>query len=201
MKSLIIGIVLAFIGYLPPGNLNLQVIQMSSRHKTKDLFAFIFGICIAEWLYSFLVLYGIDWLHTMPVLIKVLDWSIIPLFIGIAIAIWFRKEVHPDEKSKASRAFAKGLFFAFFNPLIVPYWFVWGAYLISNQWIQRDLSSIILFASGTVIGAFLCMGMFAYAGKQVFKRVELEQKTLNRVLAGLLFCLAIYQGIRLLMEI
>ena len=74
MKNLIVGIVLSFIGYLPPGNLNLQVIQMSSRHKSKDLIAFIIGICIAEFFYSLFVLHAIDWLHSMPILIRVLDW-------------------------------------------------------------------------------------------------------------------------------
>ena len=201
MKNLIVGIVLSFIGYLPPGNLNLQVIQMSSRHKSKDLIAFIIGICIAEFFYSLFVLHAIDWLHSMPILIRVLDWSIVPLFIGIAVAIWFRKEVHANENAKASKAFAKGLFYALFNPLIIPYWFVWGAYLISNHWIQREALHLTLFASGTVIGAFICMGMYAYAGKQLLKRVELEQKTLNRFLACVLFGLALYQGIRLLTEI
>lgn len=198
MLYFIAGAILAFLGFMPPGNINLQVIQMAASHRKRELASFIGGAAIVEFIYCFMVIKSMEWITRHEIVIKILNWAIIPTFIGLAIYMFLKKEEHPKGKPMVAMSMMKGFLMNLTNPVQIPFWLIWGLYMLNNGWIDRETKSIVIFSLGSMLGAFLGLGVFAYTGHKLFQKIDLNQKWLNRIIGMVFIGLAVYQLVRLI---
>src|SRR3954466_6718852 len=92
-----IGFVLGFVGYLPLGNINLSVVQMSVSGERKKWQLFILFAAIMEFIYCFGCLYGMDRLLQQPQLIVLLNWSAVAIFLMLGLYT-FAHTFRPEAK-------------------------------------------------------------------------------------------------------
>jgi len=187
------GLILAFLSYLPPGNLNLSVIQMSAVRRKRDLFSFISAVAIVEFVYSFLAIKSMEWLTEQTTLFLWLNYLMIPFFLILAIYIWRKKEEHPHAQPIPAKSFLKGLLLAGVNPIQIPFWLIWGLWLLKYNFVSKETHALLIFSLGTVAGTFLSLGTFAYAGRKLFEKLDVNQKWLNRAIAIFFIFLAALQ--------
>ena len=143
--GLAFGFLLGFVGYLPPGNINLTVVQISVSGSRNKYGLFILFAAFMEFIYCFGCLYGMDRLIQQPQLILFLNWSavIIFLFLGTSIILIANKT---DSSESSSPSIKKGILIALLNPLQVPFWLVWGVYVFQNHLVKSHTVSIALFS-------------------------------------------------------
>ncbi len=83
--GLAFGFVLGFVGYLPLGNINLTVVQMSVSHSKKNWQMFILFAALMEFIYCFGCLYGMDQLLQQQQLMVYLGWSAVVIFLLLGL--------------------------------------------------------------------------------------------------------------------
>lgn len=190
------GFVLGFMGYLPPGNINLTVVQLALSESKKRIWIFTLLAMLMEFLYCVGCLTGLDLLLHQPQLVIILKWASVFVFSLLGLLSFF----HNEEASKAHAlsGFSRGIFAVVINPLQIPFWLIWGVYLTDNKWISGDILSIIFFALITSMGTFCVLWMYAIGGKRIIEKMKLERKLIDRSIGLLLIGLALWQLFKLL---
>jgi threonine/homoserine/homoserine lactone efflux protein len=191
-----IGFVLGFIGYLPLGNINLSVVQMSVSGETRKWQLFILFAAIMEFIYCFGCLYGMDRLLQQPQLIVFLNWSAVAIFLVLGLYTF----VHTfrPQKTTDSSSLQRGVMVAIFNPLQIPFWMIWGVYVFQNGWVMSEVVSIAIFSFLCSLGTSAVLWLYAVAGKKLVEKLNVNRNILNRFIGSLLIVLAIFQTIKLL---
>jgi threonine/homoserine/homoserine lactone efflux protein len=86
LLTFFLGILANFLGYIPPGNINLTVVQLSINRGSKQTNNFIASFCLIELLLTFLIVRGAQWLSHTVKLTLYIDWVMVFLFsIGSSI--------------------------------------------------------------------------------------------------------------------
>ncbi len=194
----ITAFLLGFVGYLPPGNINLTVVQLSVDHHKRQWQAFILLAAVMEFIYCYASMAGIQMLRSDTKLIAALNWSGVVIFFALGLFSLLHKEKPESEKTLFSSSIKRGVFVAIFNPLQIPFWLVWGAYVMENGWVQNTRASIGLFTVVCTIGTIMVLYMYALAGKAIVARLNVNRNLLSKIIGGLLVFLAIVQTIKLL---
>ena len=196
MLAAAFGFMLGFMGYLPPGNINLTVVQLALHDSKNRLWAFIIFATVMEFLYCLGCLTGLDLLLRQPHLLIVLQWAAVFLFALLGLLSFFHNE--DTSKIQALSGFGRGVVTAALNPLQVPFWLIWGVYLTENKWIDGNLLSTIIFALVTSIGTTCILWIYAVGGKKLVETMKLERKLLERMIGILFIVLAFWQLFKLL---
>jgi threonine/homoserine/homoserine lactone efflux protein len=192
---IILGFVLGFMGYLPLGNINLTVVQLSLGDSAKKLWGYILFASFMEFVYCVGCLEGMEVLLGKPDWVIILKWAAVVIFTLLGLLSFFHKE--DGQKFRVS-GLSRGLFAATINPLQIPFWLVWGVYMIQNKWLHNDLPSIVIFAIITATGTVAILWLYAVGGKKLVEKLKLERKVLDRIVGVLLIGLAVWQLCRLI---
>ncbi len=196
ISTIAFGFVLGFIGYLPPGNINLTVVQLALGSTRKHIWYFILFAALMEFFYCVGCLMGLDLLMRQPQLVIVLQWLAVFIFILLGLLSFFHKEDAGTGKVQTFSGYSRGLFAAFINPLQIPFWLVWGVYL--NDLLKGGVLITVIFAFVTSCGTALILWLYAVGGKKLVEKMKLERKFLNRVIGIILISLGLLQLLKLL---
>lgn len=196
----LIAFVLGFIGYLPPGNINLTVVQLSVGEEKRRWQAFIALAAIMEFVYCFGSLSGIQVLRKDLQLIAALNWSSVVIFFVLGLVSILHKEKEESRKTLFSSGIKRGVLVAIFNPLQIPFWLIWGAYVMENGWVKSTSTSIALFSGVCSVGTIAVLYMYAVAGKKVVEKLNVNKNRLNTIIGVLLILLAALQVGKLLSQ-
>lgn len=194
---LLFAFMLGFVGYLPPGNINLTVVQMSVGEKKRHWQLFILFAAVMEFIYCFGCLWGLQLLAKQAQLLTVLGWSAVVIFLALGIFSFFQTEKEETGKLLSSGV-KRGVLIAIFNPLQIPFWLASGAYVMQDQWLKNEIPAIVMFSFACSVGTIVILYMYAEAGRKLVERLNVNKTVLNRFIGALLIFLAIYQVVRLL---
>jgi threonine/homoserine/homoserine lactone efflux protein len=189
MITMMYGFMLGFMGYLPPGNINLTVVQLSIHHSKNKLWGFMLLVTVMEFIYCLGCLTGLDFLMRQPYLVHILEWSSVFIFAILGLLAFFHNE--DASKVQALSGYGRGVFATIVNPLQIPFWLVWGVYLSDK--LKGELSATALFALITAGGTVCVLWAYAVGGKKLVEWLKLERKLLDRFIGLLLIGLAIWQ--------
>ena len=189
-----IGFLIGFMGYLPPGNINLTVVQMSATRSKNHLWYFILFASLMEFIYCFGSLLGMKYLLTQSSLVLFMQWASVVMFGTLAILSFIQKIKPPGAKPSGVR---RGIVIAIVNPLQIPFWLIWGVYVMNNHWVESTYPSIAFFSLITAAGALSILWLYAVAGSKLQSTLSNNQRMVN-VSVGVIFSvLAVVQFIKL----
>lgn len=192
---IVLGFLIGFMGYLPPGNINLTAVQLGLDNRQRRLWAFIWFAALMEFMYCYGCIWGINFLLQKPDWVNVLEWSAVVIFAALGVLSLL------PSNSKVSSSFSgirRGIIVAILNPLQIPFWLVWGVYIKQNNWIDGSNGAIALFSIITALGTVAVLWMYALLGKQLVERLKLNRDVLNRIIGALLLILALLQAVKLI---
>jgi threonine/homoserine/homoserine lactone efflux protein len=196
MIALAFGFILGFMGYVPPGNINMTVVRLALNDSQSRLRFFILFAVVMEFLYCLGCLTGLDLLLQQEHLLVALKWASVFIFALLGLLSFFHDE--DTSRIQALSGFGRGIFATVINPLQIPFWLIWGVYLTENKWLKGDLASIALFSAITSVGTLCVLWLYAVGGKRLVEQMKLERKLLDRIIGVLLMSLAIWQLFKLL---
>lgn len=169
VQAFVIGAVVSFLGSIPPGTLNILVLQLGLENKFKTAIRFALAVALVEYPYAWIAVTFEDWITSSPVVqenFKILAASVMVL-LGL-LGLWTARKPSVGTVKFQQSGFRRGLMLSLLNPQAIPWWIGMTAYLKSQGWIDleatRNLHSYVL---GTSIGALALLALLAFLAQRL----------------------------------
>src|SRR5687768_3821906 len=137
ITNLFIALVFSFIGSIPPGAINLTVVQLGLENKTRIALRFAIAASLTEYPYAWIAVKFEKLITSTPVILQniQLAGAIIMILIG-AVNLWPVSAKPSSYAIKfAESGYRRGVILGLLNPLAIPYWIAWTAVLRTHGWI------------------------------------------------------------------
>jgi threonine/homoserine/homoserine lactone efflux protein len=199
LQVFFVGLLFSFLGSIPPGTLNLCVLQLGLEKKIGAALRFALAVSIVEYPYTWIGVQFEYWITSSPAVINnfQLLTAIVMTLIGL-LNIWSAQRPADFTVRFNESGFRRGLVLSVLNPMAIPFWIGITAYLKAQGWI--DLSSpgkLHSYIFGTSVGAMLLLTLFTYLAHRLSAYVTSNR--LVKLLPGLtLLALGIYAFVRYL---
>ncbi len=199
LLTFFVAIVVNFVGYIPLGNINLTTMQISINKGINQALIFILSFSVVEGVFTYILMRFAAFFASKKDFLHWLDWILLAVFLimGTISLLQAKKKMIKNEEFRKRDSIRTGIILGIFNPMIIPYWMIGGTYLIANHWIATEVPGLEIFALGAAIGSFLCLYLFAKFAQYIQNRFSFSNIFINRSIAILFYCLAIFQTIRL----
>jgi len=192
-----LGVILNAIGYIPPGNINLTVVQITVTRGIKQAAYFIMAFSCVEVLFTLGVMRFVQWLSSEIKVGDYIDGVMVIMFMVLGIVTWRSRKEMPKADYSKKDSIRYGMLMGVLNPMQIPYWLFVGTYLISHEWINVGAISIGVFSLGSGLGAAIALYGFALFAQYIQTKFTLNNYVLNKAIAGLFFALSAYHIVKL----
>lgn len=185
VQVFVIGLVFSLVGSIPPGTLNILVLQLGLENKVRAALRFALAVAIVEYPYAWIAVVFEDWLTSSPAVTQnfQLTGAIVMTVIGF-VNLWSARKPSTFSIKFQESGFRRGLVLSILNPQAIPFWFAVTAYLKIQGWI--DLSSQWLIHSyvfGTSVGVMILLTIVAISAQKISG--VFQQSKLIRMIPGL----------------
>lgn len=156
-------------GSIPPGTINLSVLQLGLQGKIAIAWRFILVAALMEYPFAWLAISLESYLISTPAIVE--NFRLISALVMLGLGglnIWGAGRPTTFTRSMENSGFRRGLVLALLNPMIIPFWLGVTAYLHSLHWI--DFSSparLHAYLAGVSVGAFISLILIAYSAKKL----------------------------------
>ena len=209
LLTLIIGVLLNAMGYIPPGNINLTVAQLTINKGMRQALYFILSFSIVEVFFTFGMMRFARWVMSdIDVNDSVselklgtyVDAFMILLFLVMGTITWVSRKKAPKTRADDNRSRKGSVFYGallgVLNPVQIPFWLFFGNYIILHEWIRTDYLSLVIFSLGSGMGSALALYGYAHFAKYIQEKFTLSSYLINRSIAIFLFSLALYLTVK-----
>ncbi len=174
IQVFIIGTIISFIGSIPPGTLNLAVLQLGMEHKIKAAIRFALAVSIIEYPYAWIAVVFESWITSSPVIVDnfQLITAIVMLLIG-GFSVWSARKPSEFSVKFNESGFRRGLILSILNPMAIPFWIAYTAFLKSQGWIELSTSwRVHSYVLGTSVGVMILLTLFTFLAKRLSSYVK-----------------------------
>jgi threonine/homoserine/homoserine lactone efflux protein len=196
LQSFLLAFGISYLGSIPPGVLNLTIIDISMRRAMRHALLFSLAAGLIEFLQGFLALQFSDYLAKHSEVEFYIQLFVIPVFIGLGIFYLLQKKTPEHEvKEDNSNAFVKGILLSIVNPLAIPFWLVWATYLSQKGFPILDGGvNMYSFILGISLGSIATLITYAYLSKLILSKIKSFNTWINQIIGGILLVLGIFQA-------
>ena len=199
----LLGFIVSFIGSIPPASINLLVVKIASTKGIRKAIAFSAGAVSVEFVYSFVAILFSKYLMENESINQFIQLIAIPVFLILGcISIFKRSKKGEAAELKKGGEFLNGLIMGLINPLQIPFWMGYSSYFISIGWLKEDLSLILIFVTGIVLGTYVLLLIFAYYSKKWFysnTNSVWNGNLINKIIGWVFIALAVVQSGKILL--
>lgn len=209
LLTFFIGVVLNAMGYIPPGNINLTVAQLTINKGMRQALYFILSFSCVEVFFTFGMMRFARWISSDVSLDSnisevrlgtYVDAFMIMLFIVMGTITWVNRKKVPKTRAEDNRSRKGSVFYGMLlgvlNPVQIPFWIFFGNYVILHDWIHTDYLSLVIFSIGSGLGSAVALYGYAHFAKYIQEKFALSSHLINRSIALFLFALALYLVIK-----
>lgn len=169
-----IGAVASFLGSIPPGTLNILVLQLGLENKLKAALRFALAVALIEYPYAWIAVEFEAWITSSPAIqehFKLLA-AVVMIILGL-LGIWTAKKPTMATLKMQQSGFVRGLILSVLNPQAIPWWIGVIAYLKSEGWIVLDTTMRLhSFLFGTAIGVLALLVILAIMAERVSHMIK-----------------------------
>jgi threonine/homoserine/homoserine lactone efflux protein len=169
LLTFFIAFFFSFIGTIPPGTINLTIIQMGLEHRVSPAWRFGIAVSIIEYFYAWLAVEFEALITASPAVTENFELigAIVMLTLG-AISLYTTKRPSPIISRFDDSGVRKGIILGILNPLALPFWVAMTAYIKSQRWItlstNTELHSYLL---GVALGGLALLMIVFYLARKV----------------------------------
>lgn len=198
IQTFLVAFFFSYIGSIPPGTINISVIQLTLNGRLKEAIHFALAAAFVEFFYATFAV-GVQFF-----LVSKLDFTLhfkivaASAMIVLGLVNFFGKSKKAGkQKSKIPMTgFKKGMVISIFNPLAIPFWIAVTAYLESQSWVKIDSQTFWVYILGISTGTFLLLATLVFIVSKF--KISFDNLIVNKV-TGLIFVgLGIYTFLTLL---
>lgn len=188
-----LGFGFSFIGTIPPGTLNLSVLQLGLENKLKAAWQFSIAAALVEYPYCWIAVRFEKLITSSPSIVENFEriGATVMIVLGVLNLLSLRRQ-HIKKVDAKEYGFSKGLILGLLNPLAMPYWIAITAYLKSQHWLLLETAfDLHAYLIGVVLGALSFFMLVAYLAQRVAVHLK-GNSLLKYVPAATLLILGIY---------
>jgi threonine/homoserine/homoserine lactone efflux protein len=165
----LIGMVFSFLGSIPPGTLNLCVLQLGLEKKVGAALRFSLAVSIIEYPYTWIAVQFESWISSSPAVIA--NFRLITAVVMIAIGIfnlWSVQRPSAFSQRFHNSGFRRGLVLSVLNPMAIPFWIGVTAYLTAQGWLTLSSTGLVhSYVLGTSVGALVLLTGFTFLASRL----------------------------------
>ena len=202
----LLGFLIALIGVIPPGLLNMTAAKISLKEGYIRGIMFSTGACVIVLIQTYIAAIFARYLSVHQEVIDILQRVAFVIFILIAIYYLFlaksqpHQQIQPKIKSKHSRFF-QGIFLSAINIFPIPYQAYMTITLASFGWLNFAQTSIVSYVSGAVMGTFVMLYIYIFFFDKISGKSFTSQKNMNYIIGGITGIIAILTLINIIKEL
>ncbi|HYC84282.1 MAG TPA: LysE family transporter [Chryseosolibacter sp.] len=193
LLTFLTGFIISFLGSIPPGTLNVTIIQLGLEHRTEVAWRFALAAALIEYPYAWLAVRFADMIANSPRITENLQLisALALLILGVINLRAAGKVTRLYSKFHAS-GFRRGILLSILNPMALPFWIGVTAYVKSIGLIELTTQPQVHgYLFGVSLGGLTLLIMLAYLARRMVK--HFEQNTLLKKIPGLtLMSLGLY---------
>lgn len=198
LQAFFIATVFSFLGSIPPGALNLTVIQIGLKGDKNGAIRFAIGAIIFEFIYATIAV-GVQCFFVSQIdytfYFKIIA-ALALLVLGVINILSKPNNKRARDIEKGSSKFKQGMLISGFNLLPIPYWVVITAYLESQEWVVVNRQTFWFYILGICVGAFLLLAGLGIAASK--SNIPIKNNQLINKIMGIIFIgLSIYMFVEL----
>ncbi len=192
------GWLVSFLGQLPLGSMSLTATQIAVQENLKAAWLYCFGVAIVEIIYLRAALSGIDWVYQHHTFFAVLGWVTVVFFLILGVVSFKTAFSQQAEKkgllidNKVNR-FVLGLSLSALNPAQIPFWLLWSSYMLELKVLHSNAVDYNFFTVGAGLGTLSGLVVYMYGGNYLVTKMNMSNKTLNKVMGVIFFIAGIAQ--------
>lgn len=201
-----IGMIIAFIGVIPPGLLNMTAAKISLKEGHVRGVMFSIGVCVVVFLQTYIAAMFAGYLTNHPDVVKVLQRVAFVIFVLITVYYLLiakatsTTDIHRESRSKHSRFF-HGMFLSAINVFPIPYQAYMTITLASFGWLEFKSSLILSYVFGAVTGTFVMLYFYIFFFDKIKNKNLTSQKNMNYIIGTITGVIAVFTLINILREL
>ncbi len=174
LKVFLMGFIFSFIGSIPPGSLNLTVLQLSLEKKISIALRFALAVSIIEYPYTWIGVHFQYLISSSPVVVE--NFQLIAAIVMTALGVynlWPTRTPTGFAKKFNESGFRRGIVLSILNPMAIPYWMGFTAYLKAQGWIDLATPGLLhSYVLGTAIGAMALLTLLVFFAQRLAPYVQ-----------------------------
>lgn len=170
----LLGFIFSFIGSIPPGTLNVLVLKMGLEGRTAIAMRFALAVAIIEYPYAWIGVQFEYWLASSPVITE--NFQLITAIVMTVLGI---SSLRPGTSSSTmvkkfnESGFRRGIVLSLLNPMAIPYWMAFTAYMKAQHWIDLSTTGLLhLYVFGTSVGTMALLSLLVFFATRLAPVVE-----------------------------
>ncbi len=190
------GMLISFIGSLPPGLMNILAIQVSEREGVRAALWYAAGSMLAEVIVVRMALSGMNWFTSRQRFFSILEWMTAGLLLLFAISCFIAAGSMQDFRNSIPvillPPFLTGILTSFINPLHIPFWLGWSTVLVNKGTLQLRTGHYNGFVTGIGAGTVIGFLLYIYGGKYLFALLSTNSLVINCAAGSILLTVAFF---------
>ena len=200
-----LGLLVAFIGVIPPGLLNMTAAKISLKEGHVRGVMFSIGVCVVVIIQTYIAAIFARYLSKHVEVVDILQRVAFVIFVLITIYFLLVAKKQPPQildapvRSKHSRFF-QGLFLSSINVFPIPYQAYMTITLASFGWLDFSIFSIISYVAGAAMGTFVMLYVYIFFFDKIKDKSISSQKSMNYLIGGITGVISIITLINIIKE-
>ncbi|WP_435413068.1 LysE family transporter [Psychroserpens mesophilus] len=201
-----LGLIIALIGVIPPGLLNMTAAKISLKEGYSRGIIFSIGVCFIVFLQTYIAAMFARYLSNHPHTVEILRQVALVIFVLIAIYFLFiaksspKPDIETHAKSKQSRFF-QGIFLSAINVFPIPYQAYMTISIAGFGWFAFDPMSILTYCSGAATGTFVMLYVYIFFFDKIKSKKLTSQKNMNKSIGFITAIVAVVTFINIVMDL
>jgi threonine/homoserine/homoserine lactone efflux protein len=191
--SFLLAFFFSFIGSIPPGTINLLIVQLGLEKKNAIAWRFALAAALVEYPYAWLAIEFKDRIFSSPAILD--NLKLITALVMISFGLWIvlsRGKSSPALQRFENSGFRRGLVLAILNPLAIPYWFGVTAYLQAQGWVNLSTRTHLhSYLAGVSLGGLCILVLLTYLATKAVTLFK-QSDRLKRIPGIVLLILGVY---------
>jgi len=182
-----LGLIVALIGIIPPGLLNITAAKISLKEGAVKGVMFSIGVCVVVFIQTYIAVIFARYLNDNPEIIGLLKKVAFVVFVLITIYFLYiakagaNSKVKDTSKSKHSRFFY-GMFLSSLNLLPIPYQGYMCLSFGGFGWMSFDKLSIFSYVTGAMMGTFVMLYVYIFFFDKIKNSRVTSPKQMNKII-------------------
>lgn len=174
IQVFVMGFFFSFIGSIPPGTLNLTVLQLGLEKKIGIAIRFAIAVSIIEYPYAWMGVHFEYLISSSPLVIENFQLIAAVVMTGLGVFnLWPTKAPTGFAKNFNESGFRRGIILSILNPMAIPYWMGFTAYLKAQDWIDLGTSGLLhSYVLGTSVGAMALLTILVFFAQRLAPYVQ-----------------------------
>ncbi|MFK2818743.1 LysE family transporter [Flavobacteriaceae sp. LMIT009] len=200
-----LGLIIALVGVIPPGLLNMTAAKISLKDGSKNGVVFSIGVCVIVCVQTYIASIFARYLSNHPEVVDILQMVAFVIFVLITVyfLLLARKQPKPDVdanvKSRQSRFF-QGMLLSGLNVFPIPYQAYMTITLASFGWLTFDSLIIGSYVAGAAMGTFIMLYVYIFFFDKIKDKSFTTQKGMNYIIGSITGLIAVVTLCNILME-